>query len=624
MTRPNTTRLLLTKAVAVFASVSASVAQQTLSPSYAVAIGITQYQNRAFPRLDTAEPDAQAMQGFLQKQGFDVTLLLGSKATRSAILGTLRNLAKRIEADRATSARVVVYFAGHGTTETVAGIDYGYLVPWDGTADNTSYISMDDIRDVSARLQTARHQLYLLDSCFGGLLITRDPNPGAYAAQPGYVQDAVKRKAIEVLTAGGKDQRVVSNGPNGHSPFTGALLEALDQGLADMRHDGFITFGELANYVIARASNAYSTPGQGSLPGHGLGEFVFRSPLAPRAVTTSVTPGAKPIFRGDAGPAPTDSLALQEWRWCNDGNAVACSSLGFMYEYAYVGPEYKARAVALYKQGCDGDDANGCSFLGMMYENGNGVPQDHARAVALYKQACDGGSALGCSNLGLMYEHGKGVPQDHARAVALYKQACDGGNANGCSNLGVMYDNGNGGLPKDQAHAVALYKQACDGGSANGCSNLGVMYENGNGGLPKDQAHAVALYKQACDGGDARGCSNLGFMYNNGKGVPKDQARAVALYKQACDGGDALGCSNLGFIYENGNGGLPKDQARAVALYKQACDGGSALGCRNLGDSYENGNGVPKDQARAIALYKQACDGGDAQGCDTFRRLGGQ
>jgi len=38
-----------------------------------------------------------------------------------------------------------------------------------------------------------------------------------------------------------------------------------------------------------------------------------------------------------------------------------------------------------------------------MYANGTGVTKDEVRAVALYKQACDGGSLNGCANLGVMY-----------------------------------------------------------------------------------------------------------------------------------------------------------------------------------------------------------------------------
>jgi TPR repeat protein len=247
------------------------------------------------------------------------------------------------------------------------------------------------------------------------------------------------------------------------------------------------------------------------------------------------------------------------------------------------------------------------------------VPKDPARAVALFKQACDGDDAIGCSRLANAYAHGRGVAVDEARAVALYGRSialltpsCDKGDAQDCDALGTLYVKGNG-VPKDEARALALFTKACNGGSALGCANLAIMYANGEG-VTGDQARALALYQHACDGGTALACSNLGLMYKRGENVPKDEARALALFTKACAGDYALGCSNLGNAYATGEGAT-KDEQRALALYKQACDGDSAYGCAKLGELYEEGRGVPKDPARAVALYEQACDAGSDFGC---------
>jgi uncharacterized caspase-like protein len=47
-----------------------------------------------------------------------------------------------------------------------------------------------------------------------------------------------------MLTAGGADQQVADNGPNGHSVFTWTLLQGLE-GRADLNGDGYITASEL-------------------------------------------------------------------------------------------------------------------------------------------------------------------------------------------------------------------------------------------------------------------------------------------------------------------------------------------------------------------------------------------
>ncbi len=81
---------------------------------------------------------------------------------------------------------------------------------------------------------------------------------------------------------------------------------------------------------------------------------------------------------------------------------------------------------------CDDGNATACSNLGFMYQNGEGVTRDLARAASLYQQACDGGNTLACYNLGMFYEHGEGVPQNSARAASFYQHACDGGLARAC------------------------------------------------------------------------------------------------------------------------------------------------------------------------------------------------
>ncbi len=114
---------------------------------------------------------------------------------------------------------------------------------------------------------------------------------------------------------------------------------------------------------------------------------------------------------------------------CADGNAVACSALGFVYEEGLGVPKDAARAATLYRQACDQGNALGCLNLGRLNEEGLGVSKDLARAALLYERACDGRSALGCSILGRLHRVGSGVAPDLARAAGFYQRACDGENA---------------------------------------------------------------------------------------------------------------------------------------------------------------------------------------------------
>jgi tetratricopeptide (TPR) repeat protein len=78
-----------------------------------------------------------------------------------------------------------------------------------------------------------------------------------------------------MFTAGGADQQVADNGPNGHSVFTWTLLQGLD-GRADLNGDGVITASELAAYVAPAVSAlSHQTPTFGNLPGTEGGDFIF-------------------------------------------------------------------------------------------------------------------------------------------------------------------------------------------------------------------------------------------------------------------------------------------------------------------------------------------------------------
>lgn len=177
-----------------------------------------------------------------------------------------------------TKDRVLVFFAGHGYTETLGGKDRGYIVPYDGDTQSAGYISMDELETLSDYMGDARHQVFVMDSCYGGLLaVTRASlvNPNI----PDYLNNVADRVARQVITAGGKNQQVLDGGPKGHSYFVDYLLEALADGKADTNGDGYITFSELSSYLGPRASNRQQTPMFGSLAGHQAGEYLFRSPL---------------------------------------------------------------------------------------------------------------------------------------------------------------------------------------------------------------------------------------------------------------------------------------------------------------------------------------------------------
>jgi peptidoglycan/xylan/chitin deacetylase (PgdA/CDA1 family)/uncharacterized caspase-like protein len=242
--------------------------------SWAAIIGIDDYAN--WQKLQYAVHDALGVKDMLiQKYGFKpdhVFTLLDAQATRQNILSLLGDKLGGATVQR--EDRVLVFFAGHGATRKLAsGRELGYIIPVDADLTNFegSAISMTNFQDISEAIP-AKHVLFVMDSCYSGLALTRG---GGIAPSQNYLNEISRREARQMFTAGGADQQVADNGPNGHSVFTWTLLQGLD-GRADLNGDGVITATELAAYVAPAVSAlSHQTPAFGNLPGTEGGDFIF-------------------------------------------------------------------------------------------------------------------------------------------------------------------------------------------------------------------------------------------------------------------------------------------------------------------------------------------------------------
>lgn len=240
--------------------------------SWAVVIGIDDYAH--WPKLRYAVNDADGVKKTLVDQyrfkPENIVTLINGEATREAILSALGDKLSNPELVKRDD-RVFVFFAGHGATRKLAsGRDLGYIVPVD--ADPKSFqgqsISMTNFQDIAEGIP-AKHVLFIMDSCYSGLALTRG------AAPRSYLKEMTRRPARQIFTAGGADQEVADGGPNGHSVFTWTLLQALE-GRGDLNGDGVIVASELAAYVSPLVSSlSKQTPAFGSMAGSGGGEFVF-------------------------------------------------------------------------------------------------------------------------------------------------------------------------------------------------------------------------------------------------------------------------------------------------------------------------------------------------------------
>jgi uncharacterized caspase-like protein len=155
--------------------------------SWAAVIGIDNYQN--WPKLRYAANDAQGVRDMLvQKYKFkpqNVFLLLNQDATRQNIQSLLGDKLGNPEMVKRED-RVFVFFAGHGATRKLpSGRDLGYIIPVD--ADLSNYqgqsISMTNFQDIAESIP-AKHLLFVMDSCYSGLALTRG---GSVASSQNYI-----------------------------------------------------------------------------------------------------------------------------------------------------------------------------------------------------------------------------------------------------------------------------------------------------------------------------------------------------------------------------------------------------------------------------------------------------
>ncbi len=241
------------------------------SKSRALIIGINAYDH--VNPLACARQDAVVVaETLIARFGFlpeDVTTLLDEHATGDAIRAAFLRLAAD---DVLPDERVLVFFAGHGTTRSGRRGEVGHLVPVDGHLERLQSLIRWDELTRNAELIQAKHLLFVMDACYGGLALTRAAVPGTMR----FLKDMLRRYSRQVLTAGKADETVAdADGPRaGHSVFTGHFLNALD-GEA-MAPSGIISANAVMAYVydkVASDVHSHQTPHYGFIDGDG--DFIF-------------------------------------------------------------------------------------------------------------------------------------------------------------------------------------------------------------------------------------------------------------------------------------------------------------------------------------------------------------
>ncbi len=230
---------------------------------WAVIIGIDEYRDPSIAPLKYASADAKAVHGFLiARAGFkreNTILLLNRDATEAAIR---KALGEFLKAKALKDDEVVVYYAGHGTTEPDGSAEGGlakYLVPWDADPESlySTAIPMSRFDEIFARVQ-ARKILLIQDTCFSGgsggtgrTFLRKGLATRSLALTDRFLRDLSQREGRMILTASDANQLSQELGEFKHGVFTYYLLQGLE-GDADLDKDGAVTVRELHLYLQRR------------------------------------------------------------------------------------------------------------------------------------------------------------------------------------------------------------------------------------------------------------------------------------------------------------------------------------------------------------------------------------
>lgn len=249
--------------------------------SYALVVGIDDYTG-GWPRLPGVKVDVREIKEILEKRGFYVEV--AENLNRTELETVYKNFTWRYGLD--PENRLLFYFAGHGYTirppqaRTDPSAWLGVLVARDAplpgeepSADFRRHVLNIDFFASLAREMTAKHALFVFDSCFSGArgFTLNVPTPAELLAPLTRQTNELVRQFISSGTA---DQQVPDT-----SEFRRQFVAAL-KGEADHNKDGYVTGSELGSFLqqqVAHYMEGQQTPTYGKILNSSLdkGDFVF-------------------------------------------------------------------------------------------------------------------------------------------------------------------------------------------------------------------------------------------------------------------------------------------------------------------------------------------------------------
>lgn len=221
--------------------------------TYAVIIGISDYQEDAIPDLKYADKDAEAFAHYLKSPAGGhlntpkLKLLTNQQATAGRVAAALDELIELAK----PGDRVYIYFSGHGDVERKTISQPGFLLCWDAPSKvymGGGTFSLAFLQEIVTTLSVHNQAkvTVIADACRAGKLAGEQIGGSQLTSM-----NLAKQYANEVKILSCQPNEYSLEGEQwgeGRGCFSYHLVEGL-YGLADRNKDGFVSVGELDRYL---------------------------------------------------------------------------------------------------------------------------------------------------------------------------------------------------------------------------------------------------------------------------------------------------------------------------------------------------------------------------------------
>lgn len=225
---------------------------------WAVAVGVSQYENQTIPTLKYPDNDAFSIYSFWKSPAGGALddehseILVDDAATKGMVTHTLRNVfSKAKESDLA-----IFFFSGHGLKGSFLTTDY------DGDGIRLYHA---EINKILAECP-AKSKLVIADACHSGSYIaSKGPNPAKINPKELYQEINKAQPGIAYLLSSQAEEESLEVSTLHNSVFTYFVMRGM-KGEANFNNDNVVTIKELFDYVYVNVTDYAAKLGKVQTP----------------------------------------------------------------------------------------------------------------------------------------------------------------------------------------------------------------------------------------------------------------------------------------------------------------------------------------------------------------------